>query len=409
MSYLSYVMFIFSLSSLSLFGLILFNILEKIKIASNQKIYILKINLIFIAVSPLFYILYKNIYWNTYSIKFSNMQIYHNVNNLFMFTTSTENNDWAFYIFIIYLAGLIIMLAKIALSYLNAKKILKDSEPSNIQGEIIFINKKISTPLCFGIFKQNIYFPLQATKNFTKKQFQMSLFHEKTHINQNDMLWKLFSLIIQAVLFFAPWSYIIHKKLELEMEIICDEKTCNNINFNANEYGSFLLEMNNFEQNSICSNLATSTLKRRILHMKSKKIKRPLLVWIFGIMLIFMNSITLATSTGITEKKTVFDVQSKIFIDNKLISSPRIVAKANQVSAISISNNAATSVLKMKLIATDHNKNTIAIKFDVQYKNGNEKFHSTPELILSPNQEKTIKLSFNSDHLFEMHVLAKRT
>jgi beta-lactamase regulating signal transducer with metallopeptidase domain len=407
MNYLSYILFIVALSGLNFIGLLLTYVFEITKAPSSQKIKLLKLNLILTGLSPLFYIFYKKIYWNTLSLQFSNIQIPHNLIIAPAKLPITTNVDWSFYIVIFYLMGITIMLIKILLSYLDAKKLLENSIATTIQSEIVYLNKNIETPLSFGIFQPKIYLPMAAQQKFTQRELQMSIAHEKTHIQQKDPLWKLFSLAVQEILFFAPWSYVFHRKLELETEIICDEITCKNAKADPNEYGTFLLTMIDSNHNPIYTNLTTSTLKRRILSMKSKHIKRPLLIWVFGIIILLTNSITLATSSGILEKDSVFDISSKIFIDGKLISNPRIIAKANQLAAISISDKPGTNSLKMQLIAKEKSKDTITIKFDIQYKNGNEHIETKPEFMLSPNQEGVIKLA-NSGHLYEMHVIAKK-
>jgi|SRR5579872_1348054 len=141
--------------------------------------------------------------------------------------------------------------------------------------------------------------------------------------------------------------------------------------------------------------------------MKTNKMKRPFLIWIFGVMMLLTHSITFATSNAIQEKNPVFDISSKIFIDGKLVSSPRISATANQPAGISISDQSGMNTFKMKLIAKEMSENAITIKFDVQYKNGNERVETKPEFVLFPNKEGVIKLA-NAGHVFEMYVIAKK-
>lgn len=146
--------------------------------------------------------------------------------------------------------------------------------------------------------------------------------------------------------------------------------------------------------------------------MKSRTIKRPFLISILSAALLLAGSTSIATTSGVTEKKSVFDIKSKIFIDGKLVSSPRVVTRANQLASIIISNKSVSEDLRMEVIARDAampgSKDAIGMNFDVQYKNGNEKMHSKPELLLLPNQEGRIRISSESGHVYEMYVLAVR-
>lgn len=140
--------------------------------------------------------------------------------------------------------------------------------------------------------------------------------------------------------------------------------------------------------------------------MESKKIMRLFLLGIFGAAIVLTNSIILASTSRASTKTPVYDISSKIIIDGKLISSPRIIAKANQPAAMSVTDKSGTGNLIVRLIATEKSKKAINIKFDVQYKNGSELVETKPEFILRPNQKGSILLS-SSGHAYQMSVVAK--
>lgn len=146
--------------------------------------------------------------------------------------------------------------------------------------------------------------------------------------------------------------------------------------------------------------------------MKSKIQTAKLLTIMFSTFLLFACSNAIAMTSGIADKKTVFDMTFKIFIDGKLITSPRIVACANQLASIDSFNKSGAADLKINLVARNAampgNQNAIGINFDVQYKDGEEKMHSKPTFFLWPNQEGNIKFSSKTGHVYEIDVVAKR-
>jgi len=154
--------------------------------------------------------------------------------------------------------------------------------------------------------------------------------------------------------------------------------------------------------------------------MKSKSIKRPFLMSVCCAALLLAGSAAIAVTSDIANKKTTFDILSKIYVDGGLISSPRIIAHANQMTSIFISDRMTTKDnqismsdknLKMELVARDvamsGENDDIKISYDIYYQNGKDKMHSKPEIIIAPNQEGTIRFS-DAGHTYEMHVLAKR-
>ena len=136
--------------------------------------------------------------------------------------------------------------------------------------------------------------------------------------------------------------------------------------------------------------------------MKSKTIK-----WFFLATHIFFILSNSVIASGITEKKPIFDINSKIFFDGKLISNPHIVTRSNQLASILVSNKNGTDSLSMKVIAKNAIiKDAIAINFDVTYKHEKEKMHFESKYILISNQEGILRISSNSNHLYEMRVIA---
>ena len=241
----------------------------------------------------------------------------------------------------------------------------------------------------------------------------MSLTHEKIHLQQNDSCWKLLSLVIQALLFFVPWAYYLHRRFELELEIFCDKKTCLETNADMSEYGNLLLRMvSAIPKNPVFSNLTSPMLKRRFLAMKTKTVTRSFLITIISIFFLLTSGAVIAMTSGITEKNGIYEITSKVAIDGKLISSPRIIARANQFASIFISDKNGTNSLRVEVITKNASiwaaNDDILMNFDVQYKNGREQVHSKPEFVLAPDQEGIIKMTSNSGHLFEMRVVAKR-
>ncbi len=417
----SYLIFLLSLAGLSFITVLVLHILDLANVASKQKITVLKINFVMIGISPFIFYFLKLFSWSRLEITLHSQFINQLPAHLMHIPFPESQVYWSFYIVNAYGLGVFAMLLRILLSYLSAKRQLSDSIPTIIQGQSVFINEHIKSPLSFGLPTAKIYFPSDFEARWTQREIQMSLSHEKNHVRQNDSLWKVVSLFAQAVLFFMPWSYYLHRRFELEIEILCDEKTCAETTAGIKEYGNLLLAMTYVQpQNLIFTNITDSTLKRRFLAMKSKTIKRPLLTSICGGILLLAGSAAIAMASGITEKKTVFDIVSKIYMDGELVSSPHIIAHSNQQASIFISDRMTTkdkqismsgNSLKLQLIARNiamsGENGDIKINYDIQIQNGKDKIRSKPEIIVTPNQEATIRIS-DAGHAYEMHVLAKR-
>ncbi len=83
-----------------------------------------------------------------------------------------------------------------------------------------------------------------------------------------------------------------------------------------------------------------------------------------------------------------------------------------QKALIVITDKSGSQGLKMQLVArniTRLGKNdAIEINYDIESKNGKEKMHSRPTIVVASDQENRINLSSNRGHSYEMVVVADR-
>lgn len=406
------------MSGISFIALFLLRILDLAKVGSEQKIMILKISFIMVGITPFIYTLCKRLSWDTINIEWHDIVMYSAPMRALSAPLSGIPIHWSGYILSIYGLGVCVMLLRLFISYWNAQKQLAKSIPAIIHGQSVLLNDHIQSPFSFGLPSASIYFPSDYEKKWTRRQIQISLAHEKNHLKQNDSLWKCISLVMRALLFFVPWSYFIHQRFALEMEILCDARTRAETRASIKEYGSLLLAMTCVKSNnSIFTNMTDSNLKRRFLAMKSKTIKRPFLTLACCATLLLMGGSTIAMTSGLMEKKTTFDIQSKLYIDGELVSSPRVIAHANQKAVMVISDQVSVKdrqqslsshFLKLALTASNNSdkKDNIKINYDIQYQNGLEKMHAKSSIHLVENKESVIKIP-NSERQYEMHMLAK--
>jgi beta-lactamase regulating signal transducer with metallopeptidase domain len=407
MNYSSCLLFLVALSIVNLLILVSLYILDFAGVTSKQKNIFIRIGLIIICSAMFLFFVMQFFSFHTLEIILSDKLINQLPINSVLPIITKPHADWAFYLFIAYVAGFFVMLFRILFSYFNSSRQLAYSDEFYIQRHTVLLSKNVQSPLSFGFPKTKIYLPFNTEEKWTEREIEICLAHEQIHIDQNDAMWKLLSLIVEALLFFAPWVYFLHRRFKLEMEIFCDEKTCSRTNASIQEYGGLLLTMASIQSNNfIYTNIQTSTLKRRVLAMKSKTTRRPLLVSMLSIALLFSGGAAIATTDGILAKKNIYKITSKLFIDGQLVSSPVIINYANQKSSIQISDKGVA--LKIALIAKDAAKDNIRVNYDIQYTNGDEKMHSKPEMVLVPNQEGVIRIASDSNHIFEMKVVVER-
>jgi hypothetical protein len=146
--------------------------------------------------------------------------------------------------------------------------------------------------------------------------------------------------------------------------------------------------------------------------MEFKTINRRFMSALFGFVILLTCGGTFAMTGNTANQSVLYHIQSKIYLDKKLVASPRIMTRANQRASISLSKKDSPDNLTLSLVASDAAKTKkgepIRIKFDVRYANGKEKLHSNPQIIVLPNQMGGLSFSSDKGHVFEVQVIATR-
>ncbi len=109
----------------------------------------------------------------------------------------------------------------------------------NIQ---IKISKTIVTPLTIGVLKPIILIPIAAINGLTAQQLEAILLHELTHIKRNDYFINLLLVLIDAMMFFNPFSKHISCLIDKQRELSCDDAVLE-YNYSNSLYAEALLNV----------------------------------------------------------------------------------------------------------------------------------------------------------------------
>lgn len=411
---ISFLLLLFAMATFSLLIWASLHLIDYFNVVSKQKLLLHKIGIILLICTPLFSFLL-----NQFQVETIKINVPTNIASSFPIHSSGHPHkeaifDWVLVAVLVYLFGLFIMISRILFSYLTARKLLKNSVLSSIEEHSVFLSNNIKSPLSFGIINPKIYFPLNSEKNFTAREQQLCLSHELNHIKNNDPLWKLFSLIMRAFLFFTPWSYSLHRKFENEMEIYCDELTRVETKATIQEYGSLLLRMIcNQPKNIIFTNINGSILKRRLIAMKVISIKRPIMISIISSVLLLTSSVVIATSINTKEKSSPLLISTKFFLNGNLIASPQVITVLGKPASLIMSNDDNSESLKIHVVANNEEKpkdekiNPIRLIFNVRLKDHGRSLTNKLGFFLKPNQEEKVELGGSTGYSYEMRVSYK--
>jgi beta-lactamase regulating signal transducer with metallopeptidase domain len=128
----------------------------------------------------------------------------------------------------------------------------------------VWISANIDVPCVTGFIKPIILIPPAILNHLSTSQVEAILVHELAHIKRYDHLVNLVQSIIEVVLFFNPFIFLLSKFARLERENCCDDWVIN-YRFNHFTYAEALLVLEEQRQLRPALVLASTNNKKYLL------------------------------------------------------------------------------------------------------------------------------------------------
>ena len=134
------------------------------------------------------------------------------------YVTVTPMGVYMYIASLIWLTGIIIMLAYFIISFL----VIRHKVSASIRtASNTYECDEIVSPFILGLISPKIYLP----SGLDARVKECVIAHEKVHISRRDYLWKPLGFVILAIYWFNPLCWISYILLCRDIEYACDEKT----------------------------------------------------------------------------------------------------------------------------------------------------------------------------------------
>ena len=210
------------------------------------------------------------------------------------------------WIVVFYLAGVVLMLARLLVSIIKANRlvasatVLKEGplveslrllvQQWNVKiVPVIAQAEQIIVPTVVGLIKPTILLPASALSGLRVEELELILAHELAHIKRYDMWINLLQRLAEAILFFNPAIWYLSRRISTLREYCCDEMTCNtNTASTPNrriQYATALLRVvelakpestNSHDLASLAANgRSPSEVRRRVARLFGEPLREP--------------------------------------------------------------------------------------------------------------------------------------
>ena len=210
-------------------------------------------------------------------------------------TLYLENNIG--YISAIYLFILVLMMFRFTHAYLYSNQLKKKglfpaghqlenkmAEWTSVMGireqVNIFLSERIDIPATIGFLKPVILLPVATVNQLSMQQVESIILHELAHIRRMDYVWNISGAVIETILFFNPFVYLLTSVQKKERELCCDDFVLG-FSRDPHNYASALLELEKSRiagkaQLALASNGQEGQLLtrvKRILNIQTQKLQ----------------------------------------------------------------------------------------------------------------------------------------
>lgn len=123
----------------------------------------------------------------------------------------------------IWLAGVLLSLARLATSFIHVNRILSNASPALQFGADVLVSEDVAVPIAAGLFAPKVILPANLAATLEREDLDSIVRHERAHIARMDIAGNFIQRLIEALLFFNPWTYVIGRQLAREREAACDD------------------------------------------------------------------------------------------------------------------------------------------------------------------------------------------
>lgn len=196
---------------------------------------------------------------------------------------------------------------------------------THIKKEIqLFNSSNINIPFTIGILSPCIIFPDTLKE---EKSLYMAISHELVHIRNHDILTKFLALLVLALHWYNPLTYLLYWEICKVYECVCDETVIQNMTWKEKEeYKLLIVEMaqKSSQTNTIFANALSNNfkiIKERITFMDKSNIsskKMRIVSFAVGLLLFIVSSFPVLAYSPKTIVKSSF-IDSNMSLDDEFV------------------------------------------------------------------------------------------
>jgi TonB family protein len=120
-------------------------------------------------------------------------------------------------------AGVAVCLVRLGASVVRIGRLRRNATTSERAPAEVLISPDVAVPVAVGLFQPAILIPKSLAETLAAADLERVVAHERAHLVRHDVAGNLIQRLVEALLFFNPWAYVVGRNLGLEREAACDD------------------------------------------------------------------------------------------------------------------------------------------------------------------------------------------
>lgn len=239
---------------------------------------------------------------------------------------STRSVETFRFLSMLYVAGIVFVLIKYAVSLWRLAAVVRRSRPVEFYGRRVYIHDDSS----LGAFTWGRF--IVMSRSDYENNAQMILAHEMAHLDQGHWIDLVLMQCVAAFTWYSPFSWLIRRELQLEHEFLADARVLASHGVLRVDYQMLLIEKtvgSRFQ--SIANSINNSSIKLRINQMMKKRSKG--IVRIRALALVPAMALVFMACGSDSAKSVVNDIVSSDSISDGKVSQNSVDGKVPDVGS----------------------------------------------------------------------------
>lgn len=255
----------------------------------------------------------------------------------------------------IWLAGAVLMLLYMLISFVRVHLMVRESVKYK---DGIYLCDHVNSPFVLGVIKPKIY----LNSEMSKRDMNLIIAHERTHIKHFDNIWKPLGFVLLCVYWFNPLCWVSYFLFVKDIELFCDESVVKNLSEQDKKNYSYALLSCSMSKNIVTAcplAFAENSVKTRVKNILSYKKPALYIIVISATLCVFTMLMFMTNPVSAKEIETVEKVSPTVVETIAETSAPTVAPTEAETEAPTQAPTEKLTESLNEIIEVDRNNSDI--------------------------------------------------